>query len=106
MAEMTYGELRRQVNRVANGLEAHGISAGDPVAIAMPMNLEAVLAAAGGSLDSVVKTTVYLADMADFVEMNGEYERAFGSHAPARATVQVSRLPKDARVEIDCIAVL
>ena len=68
-------------------------------------NLKAVLAAAGTSLDTVVKTTVYLADMADFAQMNEVYARHFGSHKPARSTVQAAGLPKAARVEIDVIAV-
>jgi 2-iminobutanoate/2-iminopropanoate deaminase len=68
-------------------------------------NLAAVLEAAGASLASVVKTTVFLADMNDFAAMNEVYGRWFGDHAPARSTVQVSRLPRDARVEIECIAV-
>jgi 2-iminobutanoate/2-iminopropanoate deaminase len=69
-------------------------------------NLQAVLTAAGASLDHVVKTTVYLADMNDFAAMNEVYATFFGSPAPARATVQAARLPRDARVEIDAIAVL
>lgn len=68
-------------------------------------NLSAVLEAAGASLQSVVKTTVFLADMNDFAAMNEVYGRWFGEHAPARSTVQVARLPRDARVEIECIAV-
>lgn len=68
-------------------------------------NLDAVLRAAGSSLSAVVKTTVYLLDMNDFAAMNGVYAERFGTHTPARATVQVARLPKDARVEIECIAV-
>ena len=68
-------------------------------------NLAAVLEAAGASLGSVVKTTVFLADMNDFAAMNEVYGRWFGDHAPARSTVQVSRLPRDAKVEIECIAV-
>ena len=67
-------------------------------------NLSAILAAAGGSLDNVVKTTVYLADMNDFPAMNEIYATYFSSPAPARATVQAARLPRDARVEIDLIA--
>jgi len=69
-------------------------------------NLRAVLEAAGGRLEDVVKTTVYLADMADFPAMNEVYGRHFGSHKPARSTVQAAALPKSARVEIDVIAVL
>jgi 2-iminobutanoate/2-iminopropanoate deaminase len=67
-------------------------------------NLGAVLDAAGASLDSVVKTTVFLADMNDFAAMNEAYATFFTSPAPARSTVQAARLPKDARVEIDVIA--
>jgi len=67
-------------------------------------NLSAVLQAAGSSLDRVVKTTVFLADLADFGEMNETYGRFFGEVPPARSTVQVSRLPRDVRIEIDVIA--
>lgn len=69
-------------------------------------NLSAVLEAAGTSLNKVVKTTVFLADMNDFAAMNEVYAKYFGGNKPARATVQAARLPRDARVEIDCIAVL
>ena len=65
-----------------------------------------MLEAAGSGLQHVVKTTVYLADMDDFVAMNGEYGRHFGDHRPARAAIQVARLPKDAMVEIDAIALV
>ena len=68
-------------------------------------NLKAVLAAAGTSLAQVVKTTVYLADMADFAQMNEVYAKHFGAHKPARSTTQAAGLPKAARVEIDVIAV-
>jgi len=67
-------------------------------------NLKAVLTAAGTSLGNVVKTTVYLADMADFAQMNEVYAKHFGSHKPARSTVQAAGLPKGARVEIDLVA--
>ena len=67
-------------------------------------NLGEVLSAAGTSLDNVVKTTVFLSDMGDFAEMNEVYGRFFSENKPARATVQAARLPRDARVEIDCIA--
>ena len=67
-------------------------------------NLSAVLEAAGTSLDRVVKTTVFLADMNDFAAMNEVYERYFSQDAPARATVEAARLPRDARVEIEAIA--
>lgn len=67
-------------------------------------NLAAVLEAAGASLASVVKTTVFLADMNDFTAMNEVYGRHFGDHKPARSTVQAARLPRDVRVEIDVVA--
>lgn len=67
-------------------------------------NLKAILEAAGSSLDRVLKTTVYLRDMNEFPQMNEVYARYFTSNWPARATVQAARLPKDVRVEIDCIA--
>lgn len=67
-------------------------------------NLKAVLAAAGTSLSGVLKTTVYLADMADFAQMNEVYAKHFGAHKPARSTVQAAGLPKNARVEIDAVA--
>ena len=68
-------------------------------------NLAAVLRASGSSLDQVVKTTVFLADLGDFTEMNETYARFFGAAPPARSTVEVARLPRDVRVEIDVIAV-
>ncbi len=67
-------------------------------------NLTEVLLAAGSNLSHVVKTTVFLADMNDFVAVNEVYAKFFGENKPARATVQAARLPRDARVEIDCIA--
>ncbi|KXB98562.1 MAG: hypothetical protein AA908_04060 [Chlorobi bacterium NICIL-2] len=68
-------------------------------------NIAAMLAAVGLSLDNVVKTTVFLRSMDSFAEMNAVYERYFSSSKPARSTVEVSRLPKDALVEIELIAV-
>ena len=68
-------------------------------------NLSGLLEAAGSSLGQVVKTTVYLKDMSEFVAMNEEYARHFREHRPARAAVEVARLPLDVRVEIDAIAV-
>ena len=67
-------------------------------------NIGEILKAGGASFDQVVRTTVFLADMDDFAAMNEAYATYFTAPAPARATVQVSRLPKDARVEIDVIA--
>lgn len=67
-------------------------------------NLKAVLEACGASLESVLKTTVFLKDMADFPKMNEVYARYFSSNPPARSTVQAARLPRDVSVEIDAIA--
>ena len=67
-------------------------------------NLAEVLKAAGSGPDKVVKTTVFLKDMNDFIEMNEVYAKFFGDHKPARATVEVARLPKDVMVEIECTA--
>jgi 2-iminobutanoate/2-iminopropanoate deaminase len=67
-------------------------------------NLKAVLEAAGAGLDSVVKTTVFVKDLAEFGAMNEVYAKYFGASAPARSTVEVSRLPKDVKVEIEAIA--
>jgi len=83
--QIVEGGIREQTERVMN-------------------NLRAVLEAAGSSLDRVVKTTVFLADLGDFTEMNEVYGRFFGEIPPARSTVQVSRLPRDVRIEIDVIA--
>ncbi len=69
-------------------------------------NLGAVLAAAGGSFANVVRTTIYLASMDDFGAVNAVYGERFSSDPPARATVQAARLPRDARVEIDAIAII
>jgi 2-iminobutanoate/2-iminopropanoate deaminase len=69
-------------------------------------NIGEILKAAGTSFDAVVRSTVYLQDMNDFAKMNEVYGTYFSSPAPARATVQVARLPKDAKVEIDVIATL
>jgi 2-iminobutanoate/2-iminopropanoate deaminase len=69
-------------------------------------NLKAVLEEAGSSLQQVVKTTVFIKDMNDFVTFNEIYGQHFGDHKPARSTVEVARLPKDAQVEIEVIAVI
>jgi 2-iminobutanoate/2-iminopropanoate deaminase len=68
------------------------------------LNLRAVLEAAGSNLDKVVKTTVFLTDIGDFPAVNKVYAEMFGGHTPARSTVQVARLPKGAKVEIEAIA--
>lgn len=69
------------------------------------MNIKNILAEAGLTMDNVVKTSVFLADMADFAGMNAVYAEFFPGTAPARSAVAVKTLPKDARVEIECIAV-
>lgn len=85
--EMVEGDIKAQTNQVFE-------------------NLKAVLAEAGSSLNQVVKTTVFMADMNDFVEMNEVYANHFGEHKPARSAVQVARLPKDSKVEIEVIAIV
>ncbi len=67
-------------------------------------NLKAVLAACGSSLEQVLKTTVYLKNMDEFARINEVYARYFPEEAPARATIEAARLPRDARIEIDAIA--
>ncbi|MCE5247008.1 MAG: RidA family protein [Candidatus Polarisedimenticolia bacterium] len=69
-------------------------------------NLRAVLEAAGSSMALVVKTTVFLSDMNDFAAVNAVYAEAFGEHRPARSAIQIGRLPKDAKVEIEATAAL
>ena len=69
-------------------------------------NLIAIVEAAGGSAQSIVKTTVFLRSMNDFTEMNAVYSVFFNSAPPARSTVEAARLPRDVSIEIDCIAVI
>src|SRR5215831_19779582 len=69
-------------------------------------NLIAIVEAAGGTAQNIVKTTVFLRNMSDFAEMNGVYSTFFTASPPARATVEAARLPRDVSVEIDCIAVI
>jgi len=75
-------------------------------AVQVLRNLEAVLEAAESSMGSVIKTTIFLANMDDFAAVNEIYEEAFGSHKPARSTVAVKTLPKNALVEIDAVALI
>jgi 2-iminobutanoate/2-iminopropanoate deaminase len=91
------------VNPATNTVEAVTVEEQTRQAIT---NLASVLDAAGSSLSQVVKTTVYLKDMNDFAAVNGVYADLFGEVKPARSCVEVSRLPKDVKVEIDCVAVL
>jgi 2-iminobutanoate/2-iminopropanoate deaminase len=67
-------------------------------------NLQAVLAEAGATFDDVIKTTIFLDNIDDFVDVNSIYEKFFGENRPARSTVAVEKLPKGAKVEIECIA--
>jgi 2-iminobutanoate/2-iminopropanoate deaminase len=67
-------------------------------------NIQAVLNSSGLELTNIIKTTVFLKDMADFKEMNSVYEKMFGNHKPARTTIEVSQLPLNALIEIECIA--
>lgn len=73
-------------------------------AVAVLQNLKAVLEEAGSSLNDVIKTTIFLADMDSFAAVNTVYEKAFGEHKPARSTVAVKTLPKNALIEIDAVA--
>lgn len=84
-SELVTGDIAAQTNRILD-------------------NLVAVLTAAGSSLDRVVKTTVFLADIGDFAAMNDAYAKRFGDHRPARSTIGVAALPRGARVEIECVA--
>jgi 2-iminobutanoate/2-iminopropanoate deaminase len=106
-----------QAIRAGNLIFVSGQLPIDPVTGVMPdgiadqtrvvlRNVQAVLEAAGASLADVVKTTVFMKDLAEFTAMNQVYATFFAETPPARATVEVARLPKDARVEIDAIAVL
>jgi 2-iminobutanoate/2-iminopropanoate deaminase len=69
-------------------------------------NLEAILIAGGASLESVIKTTVFLKDMNEFASMNEVYAEFLGAAAPARSTIEAARLPRDIRVEIEAIAIV
>jgi 2-iminobutanoate/2-iminopropanoate deaminase len=69
-------------------------------------NLIAIVEAAGGSAQNIVKTTVFLRDMGDFAEMNAVYSTFFSASHPARSTLEAARLPRDVSIEIDCIAVI
>lgn len=91
------------INPATNTIEATTIEDQTRQAIS---NLKNVLEAAGTSLANVVKTTVFIKDMNDFAALNGVYAEMFGDTKPARSCVEVARLPKDVKVEIECIASL
>ncbi len=103
---VVHGGLLYSAGQIALDPGSMELVAGDTAAQTEQVfaNLKAVLAAAGTDLSSVLKTTVYLADMGDFQAMNAVYARHFGEHRPARSTVAAAALPKGARVEIDVIA--
>ena len=90
------------INPASNAVEAVSIEDQTRQAIT---NLKNVIEAAGSSLANVVKTTVFIKDMNDFVALNGVYAEMFGNTKPARSCVEVARLPKDVKVEIEAIAV-
>ena len=103
--------------QVGNTVYVSGQLPADPATGAFPATIEeptrqslenckAVLAAAGATMENVIKTTVFLSDMNNFAAMNGVYATFFAGACPARSAVEVARLPKDALVEIECIAVL
>jgi len=103
---VTVGELVFTAGQIALDPSTGEVVAGDVAAQTdrVLRSLSAILMAAGSSLHRVVKTTVYLKNMADFAVMNEVYGRHFGEHKPARSTVEVARLPRDVLVEIDAIA--
>lgn len=103
---MRLGELVFTAGQIALDPETMELTGGDVAAQTerVMLNLRAILEEAGSGLESVLKTTVYLADMGDFPIMNEVYGAFFGDHRPARSTVEVSQLPKGVRVEIDAIA--
>ena len=90
------------INPATNSIEATTIEDQTRQSIT---NLKNVLEAAGSSLAKVVKTTVFIKDMNDFAALNGVYAEMFGDTKPARSCVEVARLPKDVKVEIECVAV-
>jgi len=94
-----------QVALKPNETQLVGTTAAQQAKVALD-NLNQVLRAAGSAPGLVVKATVFLSDMNDFPEVNEVYGEFFGNHRPARSTVEVARLPKDAKVEIDCIAAI
>ena len=102
VGDLIYTSGQIPLDPVSMEVVAGGIEEQATQAIA---NLRAVLQTAGSDLDRVVKTTVFLVDLADFAGLNEVYARAFGDHRPARSTVGVSSLPRGVRVEIEAVAV-
>jgi len=100
---MIYCSGQIPINPVSGNIESEDIAAQTRQVL---NNLRAVLTAAGSGLDKVVKTTIFLTDLNDFQIVNSIYAEAFGAHKPARSTVQVARLPRAAKIEIEAIATL
>lgn len=101
LGSMVYTAGQLPLNPATMEIVAGGIEAQATQVLA---NLRAVLQAAGSDLDRVVKTTLYLIDLADFEAFNLIYAQAFGEHKPVRSTVAVAALPRGARVEVDAVA--
>jgi len=99
--EMVYTSGQIALRAGVDGLVGH--TAAEQAEVVL-QNLAAVLEAAGSGLSCVVKVTVYLTDLSEFGDVGRVYAAAFGDHRPARSTVQVSALPRGARIEMDCIA--
>ena len=100
---MVYCSGQIPINPASGNIESEDIAAQTMQVLS---NLRAVLTAAGSGLDKVVKTTIFLTDLNDFQIVNSIYAEAFGTHKPARSTVQVVRLPRAAKIEIEAIATL
>ncbi|MBW3627804.1 MAG: RidA family protein [Gemmatimonadetes bacterium] len=105
---MVYGGLVFSAGQIPLDPATGQLVGGDVVAQTEQVlrNLDAVLSEAGASRETVLKTTVFLRDLADFVAVNEVYARFFGTHRPARSTVQVARLPRDSAVEIELVAAI
>ena len=106
--KVTAGELLFTAGQIAMNPETGEVVAGgiEDQTRQVLENVKAVVEAGGSSLDKVVKVTVFLQDMDDFAAMNEVYGDYFGEHPPARSAVQVARLPKDVKIEIECVAVV
>lgn len=100
---MVYCSGQIPINPASGNIESEAIAAQTTQVLS---NLRAVLTAAGSCMDKVVKTTIFLTDLNDFQIVNSIYAEAFGTHKPARSTVQVVRLPRAAKIEIEAIATL
>lgn len=104
---LAVGSLLFLSGQIPLGLDGQVVAGGIQEQTAQVLeNMRALLAAAGADFSKVAKTTIYLADMADFAAVNQVYAACFTEPYPARATVQVARLPRDVRIEIDAIVVL